>query len=134
MKYTIPALSIILFACSSANIQESKSDEVIDSEEKDIVEEDTQDELPNEDIEEPQEEEGGCSPDARVQSDYSHFYDLVLVRLQRAMQKIMKTLESDDSVATTTAAHYQHLVRYVFWNSQVSKRFLYIAICWALSK
>lgn len=64
MKYTIPALSIILFACSSANIQESKSDEVIDSEEKDIVEGDTQDELPNEDIEEPQEEEESTPTDS----------------------------------------------------------------------
>ena len=57
MKFTITALPVLLMACASANIQETESEGIVESEDKDITEEGTEDNLPNEEVEEPQEEE-----------------------------------------------------------------------------
>lgn len=62
MKFTIPALSVILFACASPNIQNQESESIVDSEDKDLTEEGTGENVPNEDVEEPQEEEEEPTP------------------------------------------------------------------------
>ena len=62
MKFTIPALSVLLFACASPNIQENEYEEGISSEDKDVAEESTEENLPNEDLEESQEEEEESTP------------------------------------------------------------------------
>ena len=57
MKYTLSALSVLLFACASPNIQNQESESAVDSEDKDITEEGAEENVPNEEAEEPQEEE-----------------------------------------------------------------------------
>ena len=57
MKITIPALSIILFACASPNIQNQESDSIVESDDKELQEDTTEENQPNEDVEEPQQED-----------------------------------------------------------------------------